>query len=354
MEYLKTIDDELYSINEKNIQYIDMLCFPEYFFGNITNTTNEVDFCKFPPNVQIEMKNYGNLAVREMRNLNDSSCGNRLRMYTSSKRIIFKVQLKRKYGYEKMINYGSMGFDIYELDNENYIHRTIFAQEDGKNIFAEEIKTPDNGNLCIFLPNYNCIQKMYIGIEKGSDIMPLNYPEDKQLPILFYGNSVTQGAAASRSGNSFPNLVSKFLNRDIINLSCSSCCRGNESMAKLIGTINCHAIVIDYTRNAYTLDIFKKTHEKFYKIVRRYHPKTKIILLTSENYNHWKAYEDYDKIVIETYKNAIERNENTDIIIQKELFEEKEYNFVTIDSSHYTDYGMIKIAKEICKHIDIH
>ena len=78
----------------------------------------------------------------------------------------------------------------------------------------------------------------------------------------------------------------------------------------------------------------------------------KIILLTSECFNHWLAFDEYDEIVINTYNNALEKNENTFLIYQKELFDKEEYHYVAIDSSHYTDYGMFKIAEEICKIID--
>lgn len=350
MEHLTSIEDSLNSIDESNIKYIDLLKFPEFIFGNFPNSSKTVDFCKFPQKIQNKMKYYGELAVREMKNLNSSSTGNRLRIWTSSRKLIFKIQLKRKYGYDKMVNWSSMGFDVYNLDGEQYIHQTVFAPGNGFNIFAEQISVPENGQLCIFLPNYNTIEKIYLGLEKNSKIKPIEY--NNELPIVFYGNSVTQGAAASRSGNAFPNIVSRILNRDIINLSCSSCCRGDEEMAEYIGRIKCHAIVIDYTRNAYTTDIFRATHEKFYKTLRKYHPHTKIILLTSECFNHWRAYDDFDKIVLETYNNAIKRNENTQILFQKGLFDESEYHYVTIDSSHYTDYGMFRIAKEICNLIN--
>lgn len=349
MEHLNSVTDELKSIDESNIEYINILDFPEFVFGNVPNNTKSVDFCKFPNSVQEKMKQHGHLAEREMKNLNSSSCGNRLRFHTTSKRLIFKVQLKRKYGYDKMVNWGSMGFDVYNIKNNQYIHQTVFAPANGNNIFAEQIPVHKNGDFCIFLPNYNTVQDLLIGIEKDSIIEPIDYSGDNKLPIVFYGNSVTQGAAASRSGNAFPSVVSKMLNRDIINLSCSSCCRGDKEMAELIGKINCHAIVVDYTRNAYNITIFKKTHENFYKTLRKYHPDIKIILLTSESFNHWIAYDMYDEVVETTYLNAIERNENTHLIFQNKLFDDDEFNFIAIDSSHYTDYAMFKIAEEICK-----
>ena len=51
----------------------------------------------------------------------------------------------------------------------------------------------------------------------------------------------------------------------------------------------------------------------------------------------------------ETYKNALKRNENVKLINQRDLFDDNEYDFITIDSSHYTDYGMFKVANKICE-----
>ena len=48
----------------------------------------------------------------------------------------------------------------------------------------------------------------------------------------------------------------------------------------------------------------------------------------------------------------MERNENVELLNQRELFDKEEYDFVTIDSSHYTDYGMFKVAEKICELIN--
>ena len=349
MEYLNSVNDKLNSIDESNIKYLDLFEHPEFVFGNLNFNANHVDFCKYPKKIQEEMKNYGEGAVHEMNNLNSASCGNRLRFSTNSKKVVFKVKLKRKWDNMKMVTWGSMGFDIYNIFDDNYIHMTVFAPMDGKDCFAEIVSSPRNGQFCVFLPNYNTIEEMHIGIEENSHIESIPYPSNKQLPILFYGNSVTQGASASRSANTFPNFVSRMLNRNIINLSCSSCCQGTQSIAELIGQINCHSIVIDYTRNANDKTIFSKTHESFYQKIREFHPDIKIILMTASYYNGWVEYENYDKIVIDTYNNAIARNENTFLLKQRDLFNEEDYDCVTIDSSHYIDYSMFKVAKAICK-----
>ncbi len=281
MEYLSSIGDNLQKIDEKNIVYHDVFEHPELIYGNINNNA-KLNFCKFPEDIQEEMKKYGENVYNEMKQYSHCSTGNRLRLKTDSKRIIFKIQLRRKYDYVNINNTNSFGFDVYYLNNEEYVHHTVISPGNGRNIFAEEITIPDSGEICVFLPNYNTIQSFYIGLEEDSTFKTIKYPQDKQLPVIFYGNAITQGASASRSGNSFTNIVSRKLNRDIINLSCSSCCKATDKTAEYLGKINCHAIVIDYTQNAYNTSEFLRTHEPFYKKIRYYHPDKKIILLTSE------------------------------------------------------------------------
>lgn len=349
MEYIDNMKQSLKTIDESNIKYIDLMKCPELFFGNINFVNKTVDFCKYSKLIQEEMASFGPVPKNEMDHLNSASCGNRLRFYTDSSKFIFKIKLKRKWDYQKMIAWNSSGFDFYTVENNQYIPRTIFAPREGEDFFAEFFYNSNNGLNCIFLPNYNTIEKMHIGIDKNSILKPFPYPEKNKLPVLFYGNSITQGAAASKSGNSFPNLVSKMLNRDIINLSCSSCCRATDNISDQIGRINCHSIVIDYTRNAESLDEFKSTYDEFYMKIRSYHPTQKIILMTSSSFNHLDKYDYYDEVVKETYFNAKNRNENTYYINQTSLFDCDEWDYVVIDSAHYTDYGMYKIANEICK-----
>ena len=350
MEYLQNINDNLKLINEDNIVYYDLFNFPELFYGTLNFTSHKMDFSKFSNDILDEMQNYGNEIHTGIKYYNHASCGNRLRFSTSSEIIIFKVQLKRKYPFQKLINWNSMGFDIYEIKDGKYLFKAIFSPMDGYNIFSEVLRFPANTKLCVFLPNYNIIEKIYLGVEKGSKIVPVPYPPKNRLPVIFYGNSITQGAAASKSGNSFPNIISRKLDRDIINLSSSSGCLGTESIAELIGKINCNSIVIDYTKNAPNLDIFANTYEKFYKRIRDFHPDKKIILLTSEHFNEWGLgqYDQFDEIVMKTYRNAKSNGENTELVYQKELFDEDEWDYAVVDAGHYTDYGMFKVADVVC------
>ena len=353
MEYLTSIHDKSEKINEDSVEYIDIFEHPEYIYGTINFASSRTDFSKFPIKTHMEIKKFGNSAIKEMADFHNSASGTRLRFKTNSNWLTFKIQLRRKWGYKKLVNWNAMGFDIYEVsDDGKYNHVGVFGPNDGENIFVERIRAPKSGQVCVFLPNYNTIEEFFLGIDENSSIEPFDYPDEKKLPVVFYGNSVTQGAAASRSSNSFPNVVSKRLNRDIINLSISSACRGNENVADTIGKINCHSIVIDYTRNASSYKEFKEMYEPFYKRIRSHHPDKRIVLMTSTSFNKKKLYFALDKHVCEVYEKAVERGENTKLLYQTELFDEEDYDCVSVDESHYIDWSMYRIADKICELID--
>lgn len=346
MEYLNSITNKLQTIKESDIQYLDVFKNPVLVYGNTINS-DRVNFCKFPQEVENELKRYG--VHFFMQYHKTSACGNRIRFKTDSHRIVLKVQLKRAQGYKEMVSWNSSGFDIYTVDEEGQYHPSrLIAPKFRKSIFAEQIWLPENSSVCIFLPNYDTIEKMYIGIEKGSRIKTFKYKKNKRKPIVFYGNGITQGASASKSGNSFPNIVSRKMDQDIINLSTFNACKATPKISELIGTINCDSIVIDYSRNA-KYDDFKQRYDNFYKEIRKQHPDKKIILMTVASFNFSKQYEKYDDIILNTYKNAKKRGENTFLLNQRELFDKKEYPLIATDGCHYNDIGMFRIAEKICE-----
>lgn len=347
MEYLNSLADPIKSIDEENIQYLNVFNHPSLVFGNPFNT-KKVDFCKYTPEVEKEMQQFGRVVNNSMIYHKTASCGCRIRFKTTSRRLVFKVELKRGYNYKNMVTWNSSGLDIHLVSKTGeYQHKQLIAPQEGHRLYADQIYIPPKSSVCIFLPSYDTIEQMFIGIERGSRIGKFHYPKNKRLPVIFYGNDITQGASATRSGNAFPNIVSRKLNRDIINLSTTMCCRGTIKAAEMIGKLDCDSIVIDYSRNASDLDYFKNTHETFYKKIREYHPDKKIIIMTTAVFNNCKTYEFFDDVIYETYNNAKKRGENTFILNQKELFDRDEYDFAAIDGAGYTDYGMFRVAEKL-------
>ncbi|HIH35606.1 MAG TPA: hypothetical protein HA355_02620 [Methanosphaera sp.] len=344
MEYLENINEKLSDVDETNIIYYDLFDYPEFFYGTLNFANDCVDFSKFPKHILDNIKNFDDDTFVTMKKLNDSTCGCRIKFKTESHRIILKIQLKNKDMSHNIPPENSRGFDVYYLNNDSYIPLSLLAPENDKNIFAQCICNEDNSDICIFLPNYDSIEKIYVGIESDSYFYPSPYAGENRKAILFYGNDVSQGRLASKCSCSYPNIVSKMMDQDIINLSCDVATGPFEDIAEYIGRINCQSIVLDCSTFIENKEENKEMFKKFYKTIRQYHEDTRIILLTSPNYDEDEKYDRIDHDIIMAYEDAVNDKENTIIINQKTIIKD----ILPDTSSKKYDKIMKKIAESIC------
>lgn len=344
MEYLENINEKLSDIDERDITYYDLFDYPEFFYGNLNFAFDDVSFSKFPDYILENVKDFDEYRYKIFERLNDSTCGCRIKFKTKSRKIILKVELENKYIPYNIKPENSRGFDVYYSYNGSYHPLSSFAPKNDENMFAECIYNGDNSDICIFLPNYDSIRRIYVGIESDSILLPSPYLDKNKKAILFYGNEISQGMPASKCGCSYPNIVSKSLDQDIINLSCDKATGTFIDVAEYIGRINCQSIVLDCSTFLQETDDFEKVFENFYNVIRQYHAKTNIIILTSPNYYGDENYDLIDECITKTYENAKRKNENTFIINQKRIIKDE----LNDTSSEKYDKIMKKIAQSIC------
>ena len=350
MEYLKNVHEKSKTINEDDLVFFNIFDRPDIFYGNpLISYGNQIGFRKYNILTEREIEAYSDDAKREYANLSLNVSGCFLRFKNSSGRLIIKFELKRKWDLLRMPLWNSSGFDVYEVQNGEYIHRTVFAPQSGENIGCEEIKHNPKNEVVIYLPLYNEIINLYIGSKGKIEAVDTV----KRPAVAFYGNSITQGASASRSGNCFVNIFSRLTNTEVYNYSVSSCCRGLKSVAQTLGTLNLKAIVIDYSRNAENVLALKQSHEQFYKEVRKYHEHIPIVIMTVSNFREITNVFNYNSPIFSTYQNALKNNENTIFFDQMGLFGLDEYDLCSFDGTHYTDYGMYRIAENLAEILEL-
>lgn len=345
MEYPDNINEKLIDIDETNIIYYDLFDYPEFFYGTLNFANAHVDFSRFPKHVRDSVKKYDGEAYEIMEKLNDSTCGCRIKFKTESSRIILKIQLENKSISFRIPSENSKGFDVYCLNDDTYIPLSVISPENNEKIFAQCICNEENSDICIFLPNYDCIEKIYVGIESDSYLYPSPYLGENKKAIVFYGNDIAQGKLASKSGCSYPNIVSKMLDNEIINLSCNNATGTFPDIAEYIGHINCKSIVLDCSTFMENVTDSGEMFKKFYKRIRQYHENTLIILLTSPNYESDEKYDLMDEAIIRIYEDAMNEKENTIIINQKTIIKD----LLNDTSSKKYDRIMKKIAYSICE-----
>lgn len=342
MIYLKSVNETNTELNDDRYTYFGIEELSGLFFGT-PFLRERHSFDKYTDEVREELFGLNNDGVifEKYRRQPTGVC---LRFkIEKTDRFILKAELKRRFCYNNMPLFNSSGFDIFSFKDGRYKHKNVIAPVDGRAIFAHKVKVEDGENIAIFFPNYNEVLNFYIGIDNGWIRSAERFSAEK--PVVFYGNSITQGASAGRSGNSFCNIVSRKMDTEVINFSLSNCCRGLLTVADAIGQVDCSAVVIDYSRNSFKADELEERLHNFYKRIRAHHANIPIIMMTASFFGN-VHYGFMDEAILRVFKKNSEDN-LLYLLNQRELFDASEYDLISVDGIHYNDMGMLRIADRI-------
>ena len=281
------------------------------------------------------------------------STGVRARFTTDSPFVAIRACFEGEYTPTIMAPSSIHGFDLYKRQN------------DGSEVFVGAFRPPVNvvneyegllntsGENCytINFPIFRAVTKLYIGVKKGSSFKEAPQYNHMGKPVVFYGSSITHGAAASRPGNAYPSMIAQKLGVDHINLGFSGSAKGESEIAEYISKLNMSAFVLDYHHNAYDLDMLKATHYNFYKTVRIRNPFIPIVMVTAPSTkpeDPWIA--GGVKIIAETYRRAKEEGDKYVYFIDGCHLYDGEYSeSCTVDGCHPNDLGFFRMAKVIGK-----
>src|SRR5690606_35756276 len=143
---------------------------------------------------------------------------------------------------------------------------------DNEATFFEGVSGEDREYL-FYLPLYNGIESLMIGVPKYTNISP-TAPADHK-PIVFDGTSIIQGGCASRPGMSTTSILGRKLDREIINLGFSGSGRMEPALARLLAELDPSVYFLDCLPNLNPDQVSERV-EPFVKILRERHPLTPI------------------------------------------------------------------------------
>lgn len=183
---------------------------------------------------------------------------------------------------------GVSGIDLYARDEKGTwrwvnVIKPVDKQNDQAGPLSEGM-TPTEREFAIYLPLYNGVDKVEIGVNEGATFEGL---APRKKPIVFYGTSITHGASASRPGMCHPAIIGRRLDMPTVNLGFS----GNGKMDAAVGELLCKldvaAYVIDCLPNMDAKLVTERT-EPLVKQLRAARPETPIILVEDRrNTNSW-------------------------------------------------------------------
>ncbi len=126
---------------------------------------------------------------------------------------------------------------------------------------------PPGEQYLVYLPLYNGVKSVEIGIPKGRKIAAAAAPSH-QKPIVIYGTSITQGGCASRPGMAWTSIVGRQLETPVINLGFSGSGKMEPAMADLLAELDPSVYVLDCLANM-SPEMLAERVEPFVEKLRR-------------------------------------------------------------------------------------
>lgn len=284
--------------------------------------------------------------------LSKQSAGLSIRFKSNSEKIKVRyVTTKKNYGMPHMPPTGVSGVDLYGLNDQNKWTWSI-----GKYSFSDTISytysdLPNQGikEYKLYLPLYNGVEWMEIGVEEGSTFTALNKSSKK--PIVVYGTSIAQGACASRPGMAWTAILDRKLDHPVINLGFSGNGTLEQELVDFIVTLDPEVIVLDnfpnLTRHADSL-VHARTIAAV-RTIREHYPNLPIVLtehadanIISTNSAYQKLFINVNKVLNRSFKQLkSEKVKGIYLLTSEEIgFDETS----TVDGLHPSDIGMLQYA----------
>lgn len=262
---------------------------------------------------------------------------------------------------------GKRGVDLYTLE-DNGKWRFLAAGQPSYDM-NELTKTaklignmePKMREYMLYLPLYDGITSLEVGADSSYviDQPQVNSPKAEK-PIVMYGTSILQGGCANRPGMAHTSIISRKLDREVINLGFSGNALLDLEIAKLMASVEDPSIfVFDYVPNAWDY-LIREKGEEFFRIVRDAHPDVPILFLEDPEFGHYgydlKITEEVDK------KNAAQR----ELFLKLKKQGEKKIYYIPndhmvgddfeafVENIHFTDLGMMRYAEWLAPQIRKH
>ena len=208
--------------------------------------------------------------------------GGRIRFRSNTTALGIHANYPESAAHSNMSLLGQMGLDLY-VDGRYWLAvspRTISAENAG-HLQVTLCENLDRRwrEITIYLPNYNPVELLAIGVEDDAQFEPARaYAVEK--PVVYYGSSITQGGCASRSGMSYQAILSRMQNTDFVNFGFSGNGIGEPEVAQAMAEIDASCYVLDYAVNVTDLAELRGAYSRFVNTLLTAHPNTPIVAIT--------------------------------------------------------------------------
>lgn len=297
---------------------------------------------------------------KEVWSLSHDGAGLMIRFRASTDQVVIRYTAGRKQtALPHMPATGVSGVDLYAVNSDgDYLWcagKYTFGdtiQYRFTNLEPNDPQHKKGREYRLYLPLYNSVKWLEIGVPNGVTLTPLPVRPDK--PIVIYGTSIAQGACASRPGMAWTSILGRKLDRPIINLGFSGNGRLEKEVVDFLPEIDAKLYVLDCLPNLIATvgikpDTIKARIIQSVKTLRQRRPATPILLVEHAGYTEGginptrkQLYTEVNELMQQAYTQLL--NEGTE---QLYLLSKSAINLdidAMVDGTHPTDLGMQQYA----------
>ena len=206
-----------------------------------------------------------------------------LRFISNSKRIVIRAAFRQVHKIARMALTGSMGFDVYVRDQGEMVFRGVTSFDFDAMDYCVDLFSDSKQKMRQFLinfPLYGDIESLEIGLENEAEIKKAHAWKDSR-PLICYGTSILHGACANRPGMAYPAILSRTLDRPVMNFGFAGNARGDAYMAEMLASIKAPCCyILDYDPNS-SWENTRTTAENFIGILRKKHSEVPIVFVSN-------------------------------------------------------------------------
>lgn len=290
--------------------------------------------------------------------LANCTAGGQIRFRTNSSRLSIRVKLRGPADMHHMPATGQCGFDCYLGDPGNQYFITSTSFDHSKSEYEAQLYDWSmKREFCVTLnfPLYQGVEELLIGVDPDAHILEAPAYASPQ-PVVIYGTSITQGGCATRPGMAYPNILSRSIPLEFINLGFSGNGKGEAEVARTIAEISNPALlVLDYEANSGTVAEIASTLPAFIRILRERHPVVPIMVVSRIRFAGDRFYSDMlnlhegRKAIQRTTVEQLQRDgdHNIHFVDGSTLLGEDDAEECTVDGVHPTDLGFKRMANTL-------
>jgi hypothetical protein len=284
--------------------------------------------------------------------LGENSAGLAVRFRSASTAIAARWEVRLNRSMNHMTDTGIKGLDLYCLEEGAwvFVHSGLPTGRHNEAVIISRM-APKEREYMLYLPLYDGLVSLAIGVDSLASVeAPAVDVPVRRKPVVCYGTSILQGGCASRPGMAHSNILSRWLNREFINLGFSGNGKLDYEIAEVMAAVDASLYILDFVPNT-TVEEMEARLTRFYSILRERRPATPMLFVENPLFPpmHFdgRMANDVNR-KNETLRRMVHElrlmgDEQVSLLSSQHMLGDD--GEATVDGIHFTDLGFMRYAE---------